>query len=662
VKASALNPFSGTGTPPVVQWNGQKVPTTYIDSTNISAQIPYSYVSKSGTVAVNVYQPQNQGSQYNGLSNALTFTIYGSANPYPTLSSITPTNAAYCDSTSAKCSNVPLTLNGTGFIPVSQNGGSSATFTGESTYGQETAITVTSITSTQLKATIPGTLLCASGTAEINVLNPPSAICLLNCPNLGGGDTNNPPLGQPMTTQTFTITNSSPVNTCPQNVPPGTTAAERPAISKDGRYVAFASPQEGTQQILVRDTCLGAANDCVASTRTVSVNTAGIAGDRDSHDASMSADGRYIAFSSTASNLVENAGMGPQVYVRDTCSGAGGSCTPSTQLASNDETGNLSGLAAVAPSISASGRFVAFVAETQTAATTSGTAARANAAARSSSAMRQVFVRDTCLGAENCTPKATRLSLLPGTGTANSLNGAATVVAEEAPAQSQDGRYVAYTGVRDGSWQILVTDTCAGAGSLCPATTRAGSIAADGSAGNAASHSPVMTADGRYIAFSSAATNLIVNAPEGRQVYMRDTCAGAELPCQTSTTLVSIDEAGHLTGTEGIYPSVSANGRYVAFLAVTASQSSRAKAAPDSGLRQVFVRDTCLGSADCTPATARISMQPGYFPADDGRSAGPALSGLAKQVALPDGKSSTLFAPTIVVDDRVLLAIPQGSK
>jgi Tol biopolymer transport system component len=653
VIASSINPFSGTGTLPVVQWNGHKLPTTFIDTTNISAQIPYSYVSKAETVAVNVYQPQNQGSQYNGLSNALTFTIYGSANPYPTLSSITPTSAAYCDSTSAKCTSVPLTLNGTGFIPVSQNGGSSVTFTGDSTYGQETAITVTSITSTQLKATIPGTLLCASGTAGINVLNPPSAICLLNCPNLGGGDTNNPPNGQPVTTQTFTITNSSLVNTCPENVPPGTTtAAERPAISKDGRYVAFASQENGTQQIFVRDTCLGAPHDCVPSTRTVSVNTEGIAGNGDSRDVSMTPEGRYIAFSSAASNLVENAAMVPQVYLRDTCSGATESCNPSTQLVSKDETGKLSGLAAVVPSISASGRFVAFVAETPSAATASG-----------STRMRQVFVRDTCLGAANCMPKATRISVLPGSGTANSANGgAATVVAEEAPALSQDGRYVAYTGVEGGSWQILVSDTCAGAGSRCTATTRTVSSAADGSAGNAASHSPVMAADGRHIAFSSAATNLILNAPLGRQVYMRDTCAGADVPCQASTTLVSTDEAGHLTGTEGIYPSVSANGRYVAFLAVTASQSSTAKVAPNSGLRQVFVRDTCLGTADCAPTTARISMQPGYVAADGGRSAGPALSALAKQVALPDGKSSTLFAPTIAVEDRVLVAIPQVSE
>ena len=59
------------------------------------------------------------------------------------------------------------------------------TFTGASSYNQEMAVTVNSISSTQMKATIPGKLLCASGTAQINVLNPPSAICLLNCPNLG---------------------------------------------------------------------------------------------------------------------------------------------------------------------------------------------------------------------------------------------------------------------------------------------------------------------------------------------------------------------------------------------------------------------------------------------------------------------------------------------
>ncbi len=667
VIASGSNPFLASPTvAPVVQWNGVKLPTTFIDTTNVSAQVPYSYLAKPGSVAINTYQPQGQGTGYNGLSNALTFTIYGAPNPVPSLSSVTPTSAAYCDSTSAKCASVLITVNGTNFLPVSQNGGSSVTLTGASTYNEETAITVTSITSTQMKATIPGTLLCASGPVQVNVLNPPSAICLLNCPDLGGGDTNchAAPAGTSctVTTQPFTITNASPANTCPANVPPSTTtAAETPAISKDGRYVAYATAQSGTSQILLRDTCVGAASDCVASTHTISVAADSAPGNGDSHNVSMTPDGRYVVFSSAASNLVENAPAGRQVYLRDTCNGASSYCRASTQVVSIDEAGKLTGLTAVAPALSASGRFVAFVAETASLAGTPANASSTNVAATPSSPLRQIFVRDTCLGAANCTPKSTRVSLLPSfaADSANAAGGG--LVAEEAPAISRDGRYVAYTSAQSGLWQIVLSDTCLGAGSGCAPSTRTVSMAADGAVGNAASHNSVMTADARYIAFSSAATNLIENAPLGRQVYLRDTCAGVD-GCRASTLLVSTDEEGQLLGTEAILPSVSASGRYVAFLAVTASQAGTAVTAPNSGLRQVFVRDTCLRTANCTVKSTRISLQPGDIPVDGAKPPGPALAGLGKQVALADGKSSTVFTPALAVDDRVLLALPSELK
>jgi TolB protein len=634
VIASGSNPFMTPGVNPVVQWNGIKLPTTYIDTTNLSAQVPYSYIAKPGSVAVNVYQPTGQGTGYNGLSNALTFTIYGAQNPYPTLSSVTPTSAAYCDSTSKTCGNVAITVTGSGFIPTSQNGGSQVTVTSASTYSQETAITVTSFSSTQMKATIPGKLLCASGTAQINVLNPPSAICVLNCPNLGGGDTNSPPAGQPVTTQTFTITNSTPVNTCPANIPPGTTTAvEKAAISQDGRYVAYSSAESGTSQVLLHDTCLGA-KDCVPMTRTVSMAADSTPGNGDSHGVSMTPDGRYVAFSSVASNLLENAPAGQQIYLRDTCNGAG-SCKPVTQVISTGDM--LSGKSAELPSVSASGRYVAFL------------ATKANVAASTASdPTRQVFVRDTCLGATNCTPKTTMIS-------------GSALVAQDAPSISRDGQYVAYTSSQGGNWQIVLSDTCVGAASSCRPSTRAISIATDGSVGDGASHNAVMTADGRYIAFSSAAANLIENAPLGRQVYLRDTCAGADAQCKASTLLVSTDEQGTLSGTEGILPSMSASARYVAFLAVNASPTGSATM-PDSGLRQVFVRDTCLGAADCAPKAIRISLQPGYVPSESTKPAGPAIAGFAKQVALSDGKSATMFTPAVAVDDRVLVAIPGGNN
>lgn len=663
VVASPNNPFSSTATRPVVQWNGIKLPTTFIDTSNISAQVPYSYLANPGSVVVDVYQPQGLGTGYNGLSNALTFLIYGAPNPVPTLSSVSPTSAAYCDSTTAKCAAVPITVTGTNFIPVSQDGGSQVTFTGMATYGQETALTVTSISSTQMSATISGTLLCATDSAKINVLNPPSAICLVNCPDLGGGDTNNPPGGQPVTTQIFTITNSTSVNTCPANVPVGTTpAVEKAAISQDGRYVAYASPQSGTSQIQLRDTCLGATKECVATTQTISVASDGTAGNGDSLSVSMTADGRYVAFSSAASNLVENAPAGRQVYLRDTCSGAMGPCKANTQLVSTDEAGLLSGMASVLPSISASGRFVAFVAETPDPAGTSAKTASANVATAPNT-VRQIFVRDSCLGATNCTPSTTRLSSLTGSVVSGSSGiVGTTLVGEESPAISRDGQYVAYTSAQSGSWQILLSDTCRGVASGCTPSTKIISVAADGSAGNAASHTAVMTADGRYVAFSSAASNLMENAPLGRQVYLRDTCVGVTSPCRPNTLLVSTDEQGQLTGTEAILPSVSTSGRYVAFLAVTAGQGANATANPNSGLRQVFVRDTCVGAAICAPKSTRISLQPSYTLGESARPAGPALAGLAKQVALTDGKSATMFTATVAIDGQVLLAIPKENK
>jgi len=430
VLATSTNGFQATT---LVEWNGQRLPactntsakngcTTFLDATSVNASVPYNLIANPGTAYVNTFTPQS-GTGNNGLSNALTFIIYGAPNPSPTLSSISPTSAGYCASTTTKCADIPITLMGTNFLPASQNGGSSVTFTGVATGGIETAVTVTGISSTQLNATIPGTLLCATDTAQINVINPPSALCLVNCPNLGGGSTNcklSQTSNCTVTTQTFTITNSSPANTCPVTTPVTPAVVEEtPAVSQDGRYVAYASTQNGESQILLRDTCVGATSGCTANTRMVSSATDGTVGNRDSHNAVMTLDGRYVAFSSAATNLVENAPPGRQVYLRDTCIAAPTSCKASTVLISTDEEGKLVGTEAILPSISSSGRFVAFLAVTESQSHASGNNPQVGGNG-ANSGLRQVFVRDTCLGAVNCTPKTTRISLMPGDTPANS--------------------------------------------------------------------------------------------------------------------------------------------------------------------------------------------------------------------------------------------------
>jgi hypothetical protein len=235
---------------------------------------------------------------------------------------------------------------------------------------------------------------------------------------------------------------------------------------------------------------------------------------------------------------------------------------------------------------------------------------------------------------------------------------------EETPAVSADGRYVAYTAMHNEHAQVLLRDTCEGATSACQPRTALLSAASDGAAGNDDSRSPSISADGRYVAFSSAATNLLAETPAGRQIYLRDTCAGADgSSCLPSTQLISTDSNGALVGTESILPSISASGRFVAFVAVTpshAKSSARAKSnagASNSGFRQVFVRDTCLGAAPCTAKTTRISLQPGDAPAFGAKPAGPALSGQAKHVALPGATAATLFTHGVAVDDQVFLAL-----
>jgi len=265
-------------------------------------------------------------------------------------------------------------------------------------------------------------------------------------------------------------------------------------------------------------------------------------------------------------------------------------------------------------------------------------------------------------------PLAFTINAAPQAATAMTKAQAAT---EETPALSADGRYVTYTGMQGQNTAVFLRDTCEGAATSCQPQTSMISVGNDGNPANDDSHTPSMSADARYVAFTSAATNLLSSTAtltSGRQIYLRDACTGAPSGCVPSTQLISTDASGQLVGTESILPSVSASGRFVAFVAVTRSKSPSAgatqnNASPDnvsnSGFRQVFVRDTCLGASSCTAKTTRISLQPGdgteSAPAAASPAA-PALSGDAKKVALTGSGTAVLFMRSVAVDDRVFVA------
>jgi hypothetical protein len=404
ITAAAANGFPTNST---VQWNGQNLATTFITSTMVTAVVPASLIAKAGTAYVNTHYPQS-GTGMNGLSNSLAFLIYGAPNPQPTLTSISPTTATPCGTNCSKAS-LTITVTGTNFLPASTNGGTLVTIADLLTpNGQPTAINVTSYSATELKALIPGMYLANADTAQIGVINPPSGICIVHCPNLGGGTAGPLPL----------VIGSGTGGAAAA----GATAEETPAISADGRYVAYTSQQSEVMQILLRDTCVGAPSGCTPSTQTVSTAKDGTAGNDASHSPVISADGRYVAFSSAATNLVSGAPSGRQVYLRDMCTRAEAACKPVTSLISTDAAGALTGTEAILPSISSSGRFVAFVAVTPSheSQTPPARAQSAPEATAPNSGLRQVFLRDTCLDTPNCTPKTTRISLQPGDAPADS--------------------------------------------------------------------------------------------------------------------------------------------------------------------------------------------------------------------------------------------------
>jgi WD40-like Beta Propeller Repeat len=411
----------------VVQWNGTTCPPSSSSNTStapcvtnllldanknvtgVTAAINASLVAKQGTATVNTLSPHS-GAGTNGLSNVLTFIINPAANPVPVVTAISPS----C--TIAPGSSFALTVNGSSFLPTSDpSGGSQVRWTaGSST----TTLAIVSISSSQIQATVPNTLVGSAGSAAVSVFNPPSPQTTppgqVPNPSAGGG-------GSSANQPTFTILATG--STCPAGTTAkATTAAtlriaeQTPAVSVDGRYVAYVAEQDGHSQVFVRDTCQGAEPSCQARTLLLSTASDGTAANDDSGSPSISADGRYVAFSSAATNLSADAPKGRQIYVRDTCFGVQGSCTPSTQLVSKDESGALVGTESILPSISGSGRFVVFLAVTPSPSnnrgmTQSNEATIANA---TNSGYRQVFVRDTCVGVTNCTPKTTRISLHPG--------------------------------------------------------------------------------------------------------------------------------------------------------------------------------------------------------------------------------------------------------
>ena len=331
-----------------------------------------------------------------------------------------------------------------------------------------------------------------------------------------------------------------------------------PSISADGRYVSFYSESTDlvtndtneADDVFVRDT--------VSNTTTrISVSSSGEEGNGDSTYSSISADGRYIVFSSRASNLVDGDTNGQSdVFLRDTQENT----TTRVSVSSSGEEGNSYIWGDNTPSISADGRYIAF--ESYASNLVDGDTNEAG----------DVFVRDTV---SNTTIRVSVNS-----------SGEEGNQSSRSHAISADGRYVVFSsyasnlvdGDTNEADDVFVRDT------VSNTTTRI-SVSSSGEEGNGDSTYSSISADGRYIVFSSRASNLVDGDTNGQSdVFLRDTQ-------ENTTTRVSVSSSGEEGNSDmpgDNTPSISADGRYVVF----PSNSSNLVENDTNGFNDIFLRDT----------------------------------------------------------------------
>lgn len=269
-----------------------------------------------------------------------------------------------------------------------------------------------------------------------------------------------------------------------------------PAISASGTVIGFESDDtdlvtsdtNGVRDVFVRDRTAG-------TTERISVSSSERQGNGVSSQGAVSANGRYVAFRSDATNLVPGDTNGePDVFVRDRVAGT----TQRVSVSSAETQGNDF---SQDPDISGNGRFVAFD-------------AKASNWPRSTGAVL-TYVRDRTAGTTEM------VSVSSSERVANNTTGGGN------PAISDNGRYVTFSsdaknlasGDTNNASDIFLRDRTAG-------TTSRLSVSTSGTQANSSSRTPAISATARVpvVTFVSFATNLVPGDTNGdRDIFARKT-------------------------------------------------------------------------------------------------------------------------------------------
>ena len=333
-------------------------------------------------------------------------------------------------------------------------------------------------------------------------------------------------------------------------------------ISDDGRFVLFTSNQallpidtNGTDDGYLRDRWLDV-------TTLVTVGSGGLLADEQSRTPSLSGDGNVVAFQSLATNLVTADTNGTyDLFVHERSTGL----TERINVGPSGVESN--GAVGSDTSLSRDGSLVVFFSYAS------------NMVVADNNGAADVFLRNRGLQLTEL------ISAGPGgiPGNGDSFN----------PRISGDGRFVVFSSFADdlgpvdtnGNADVYLLDRSTGSMDLV-------SVSSSGAQGDGLSTDASVSADGRYVAFLTFATNLAPNDTNGASdVLVRDRLAGVTLRCSQST-------AGVQSSSWSTAPVISADGRFVLFKSI----ASNLVVGDFNGLMDMFQRDIVSGT------TTRVSL------------------------------------------------------
>jgi Tol biopolymer transport system component len=334
-------------------------------------------------------------------------------------------------------------------------------------------------------------------------------------------------------------------------------ASRLPSITPNARFVSFHSEAtnlvpgdtNGREDVFVHDRELGI-------TERVSVASDGSQGNGTSVQSTITPDGRYVAFRSSASNLVPgDTNARDDVFVHDRETGI-------TERVSVDSEGSEANGPSWLPSLSADGRYVAFESQAS------------NLVPGDTNGAWDIFVHDRETGITERVSVDSRGN--QGNGDAFSAK------------LSADGRHVAFwsrasnlvPNDTNGLFDVFVHDRESG-------RTERVSVASEGWEGVHGSVGVGLSADGRFVTFQSFASNLAPDVTNGLpDVFVHDRRTRA-------TDRVSVASDGSESDHVSSAPAISADGRYVAFTSTASNlvPGNEANANTTTPIPQVYVRD-----------------------------------------------------------------------